>query len=153
MMTLSLAGAVLQTHRQMDKQQTCRRANIQEDKLADRQTGRSKDGQTQRGRYTCRGTNRQAYGQADRQRGGRQQADRHRERHTDRQPEGHTTGKGTNNQTYRQVDIQKDYKQTGRQTIRQLTIAQRVCSYGAHRVWNKENSTLFMDKLHTFVEE
>ena len=66
-MTLSLTGAVTQIHRQRDKQLTCRRANIQENKLADRQAGRSKDGQIERGRYTCRGTNRQAYGQADRQ--------------------------------------------------------------------------------------
>ena len=59
-------------------------------------------------------------------------------------------------QTIRPIGRQtfkRTIRQTGRQTMSQLIMTQKVCIYGTHRVWNKKNSTLFMDKLHTSVEE
>src|SRR6218665_2879331 len=78
--------------------------NIQEDKLTDRHAGRSKDGQTERGKYTCRGTNRQAYGQADRQTG---------RKTTDRQTNRKTHRQATRGTDHRQWDKQSDL-QAGR---------------------------------------
>src|SRR6218665_1214763 len=123
--------------------------NIQEVKLTDRQEEAKTGKQREVDIHAEEQTDRHAGRQTDKQ-AGRQQTDKQRERHTDRQSEVKTTGNGTNNQTYRQIDIQKDYN---RQTMRQLIMAQKVCSYGAHRVWNKKTPHFLMDKLHTSVEE